>query len=63
MLKSRRGAEWAPLYLLVVTVIAAVLLVTVLKPILRRAAAQAGETTAEAQDIARAAIFIGQLLF
>jgi len=60
---KRRGAEWTPLYLLIVTVIAAVLLVTVLKPILRRAAAQASETTAEAQEFAQAALFVGQLLF
>ncbi len=48
-----RGSEWAPLYLLVVLAIAAILLVTFVKPMFRQAAVSAEETSQQAKDAAK----------
>lgn len=52
-----RGSEWAPLYLLVVLAIAAILLVTFVKPMFRQAAVTADENTKQAKDAAKSLIF------
>ncbi|MGB9577318.1 MAG: hypothetical protein ACP5O3_03545 [Candidatus Micrarchaeia archaeon] len=61
MRRGQGGSTWTPLYLLIVTIIAAVLVITVLKPVIRHAAAAAQETTQEAQAYASAALFLGGL--
>ncbi|GEM_PF-2104360 len=48
-----RGSEWAPLYLLVVLAIAAILLVTFVKPMFRQASVQAEKNAEEARDVAK----------
>ncbi len=51
-----RGTEWAPLYLLVVLAIAAILLVTFVKPLFRQAAVTADDNTKAAKDAAKSAM-------
>ncbi|MBI2444984.1 hypothetical protein HYV43_01195 [Candidatus Micrarchaeota archaeon] len=48
-----RGSEWAPLYLLVVLAIAAILLVTFVKPMFRQAAVTAETNAQAAKDAAK----------
>ncbi len=48
-----RGSEWAPLYLLVVLAIAAILLVTFVKPMFRQASVEAEKNSQEARDAAK----------
>ncbi|MBI5226296.1 hypothetical protein HY994_03590 [Candidatus Micrarchaeota archaeon] len=51
-----RGTEWAPLYLLVVLAIAAILLVTFVKPLFRQAAVSAEDASKAAKDAAKSAM-------
>lgn len=48
-----RGSEWAPLYLLIVLAIAAILLVTFVKPMFRTAAVSAEQGAQAAKDAAK----------
>ena len=51
-----RGTEWAPLYLLVVLAIAAILLVTFVKPRFRQAAVTADDNSKAAKAAAQSAL-------
>lgn len=51
-----RGSEWAPLYLLVVLAIAAILLVTFVKPMFRTAAVAAETNAQAAKDAAKSLV-------
>jgi len=51
-----RGSEWAPLYLLVVLAIAAILLVTFVKPMFRNAAVAAEQNAQAAKDAAKSVL-------
>lgn len=50
--KKRKGSEWAPLYLLIVVIIGAVVLLTLIKPALRSASESAISSGEEARAIA-----------
>ncbi len=64
LLKRSRGAsEWTPIYLLLVMIIAAILVVTLIKPLFRQAALQSSETLQEAQTIAGTASLFVKLFF
>ncbi len=53
VLERMRGSEWAPLYLLVVLAIAAILLVTFVKPMFRTAAVAAEQNADAAKAAAK----------
>ncbi|MBI5229313.1 hypothetical protein HY991_04330 [Candidatus Micrarchaeota archaeon] len=53
----KRGSEWTPIYMLLVIIIAAVLIITLIKPALQYAAAQASENLGEAGTAAKGALF------
>lgn len=53
-----RGSEWAPMYLLVVLAIAAVLLVTFVKPLFKQAATTAELAEQEARTASRSLVFL-----
>ncbi len=62
--RARRGAsEWTPIYLLLVMIIAAILVITLVKPLFRQAAEQSRETLEEAETIARTASLLARLVF
>lgn len=55
---AKRGqTSWTPLYMLIVIIIAAVLVMTLVKPAFRLASQQAATQEQQATDIARGAIF------
>lgn len=56
MLKPR--GQWGPIYMLIVVVIAAVLLITLIKPIVIRASQSASETIDSAEVVAKAALLL-----
>lgn len=60
---KKGAAEWTPIYMLVVMIIAAILIVTLIKPMFRRAAASTSGATQEIQDIGKAALFISSIIF
>ena len=60
--RKRRGSEWAPLYLVIVMAIAAVLIITLVKPMFRTASATAAENLQGAEVISKGAIFSLSLL-
>lgn len=61
---ARRGAaEWTPIYLLLVIIIAAVLVITFIKPLFRQAALQASETLEEAETVAKTASLFVKIVF
>jgi len=53
-----QGTQWTPIYMLIVIAIAAVLLVTFIKPLFQVAAAQASENAQQAEQVAGAAFFL-----
>ena len=57
-LRSFKGSEWTPIYMLVVMIIAVVLIFTLLKPILRQASTSAEENIKEARGFARGSVFL-----
>ncbi len=59
---KRGGSEWTPIYMLVVLVIAAVLIMTLIKPLFRRAAASTEESAETVATVAGAALFLGQCI-
>jgi hypothetical protein len=59
MAKRRgQGSAWTPLYMLIVIVIAAVLVITLIKPAFKLASSQAAAAEREAGAVARAALFL-----
>lgn len=54
----RQRGQWGPVYMLLVVAIAAVLLVTLIKPIVMRASQSASETIEGAEAVAKAALFL-----
>lgn len=56
---KKGAAEWTPIYMLVVLIIAAVLVLTLVKPLFKRALGGAEENVEEAQTAAKAALFVG----
>lgn len=52
---KRGSSEWTPIYMLLVMVIAAILIATLIKPIMQRAAASATENIETAAGVARTA--------
>lgn len=58
---SRRGSEWAPIYMLIVMVIAAIIVIKLVKPAFQQASASASGTLEEAKYAARAAALVFML--
>ena len=57
-----KGQNWTPIYMLVVLIIAAILIMTLIKPLFRRAAVTTTETGEEAIAVAESSlVFIGLL--
>ena len=61
-MRFKGSSEWSPIYMLIVMVIAAVLIVSLVKPMMRQSATVAGDTLTEAQAAAKSAIFFISLL-
>ena len=62
--KARKGAaEWSPIYLLLVLIIAAILLLTFVKPLFRQTASAATETLQEAETLVKTASLAIKLFF
>ena len=59
----KRGSEWTPIYMLIVIIIAGVLIVTLIKPILQYAAAQASENIAESGTAVGGGLFLLSAFF
>jgi membrane protein implicated in regulation of membrane protease activity len=59
---KKGAAEWTPIYMLVVMIIAAILVVTLVKPMFRRAAATSSQNLNEAQTVGQAALFLFSLI-
>ena len=57
-LGKRKGSEWTPIYMLIVMVIAAILIFTLVKPILRQASDTASSNLDQARAAAKSAIFL-----
>ncbi len=53
-----RGSEWTPIYMLIVMIIAAIIVIKLIKPVFQQASVTAGETLEEAKAVARAAAFV-----
>ena len=62
MALKRRGQGWTPIYLLIVMIIAAVLIVTLVKPMFRQASMSAEENIGEAENVAKTASLLFKLL-
>jgi uncharacterized membrane protein len=62
-LKKRKGQSWTPIYLLIVMIIAAVLIITLVKPLFRQAAISAEENVDTASEIAKSASLLAKMLF
>ncbi len=60
---GRRGQGWTPIYLLIVMIIAAVLIITLVKPMFRQASMSASENVNQAGDIAKTASLLVKMLF
>lgn len=61
--KKRKGQGWTPIYLLIVLVIAAVLIITLVKPMFRQASLSAEENIGEAESIAKSASLLVKFFF
>ncbi len=57
-MKFKGSTEWTPIYMLIVFVIAAVLIFTLVKPLLRNASDAAGGNLQEARTIAGGALWM-----
>ncbi len=53
----KRGSEWSSVYMLIVVIIAAVLVLTLVKPMFRQAAETTRQNAGMASDLVRAALF------
>lgn len=60
---GRRGQGWTPIYLLIVLIIAAVLIITLVKPLFRQASLSAEENIGEAAGIAKSASLLVKFFF
>ncbi len=58
----RKGQGWTPIYLLIVMIIAAVLIITLVKPLFRQSAISAEENLGEAGGIAKSASLLVKML-
>ncbi len=63
LLKERKGQGWTPIYLLIVMIIAAVLIITLIKPMFRQAAMSAEENIGEAASVAKTASLLVRFVF
>lgn len=52
----KRG-DWTPIYMLIVVIIAAIVILAIVKPLFRGAAETAGQNLGAASGIARGALF------
>jgi competence protein ComGC len=59
----RKGQGWTPIYLLIVLIIAAVLIITLIKPLFRQAAISAEENVGEAGSVAKSASLLVKFFF
>ena len=57
-MKRRGSTEWTPIYMLIVLIIAAILIFTLAKPLIRQAGNVAGSNLQEARTIAKSALFL-----
>mgnify|MGYP001558284996 len=62
-MKFKGASEWTPIYMLIVMVIAAILIFTMLKPILRGASDTASGNLAESKSLVGTAISMLRLHF
>ncbi len=46
-----KGSEWTPIYLMIVLIIAAILLVEVIKPVMKQAASTASSNLAQSNNL------------
>lgn len=59
----KRGSDWSPVYMLLVVVIAAILIITLIKPIFANTAGSAGSNLDAAKKVAAGGLFLGSLVF
>lgn len=59
----KRGADWSPVYMIIVVIIAAVLVFTLIKPIFQGASSTASGNLDAARKVAASGLFLGSLLF
>ncbi len=57
-MKRRGSTEWTPIYMLIVLVIAAILILTLAKPLIRQAGNVASGNLQEARTVAKSALFL-----
>jgi len=54
----KRGSDWSPIYMLIVVVIAAILIITLIKPIFQQSAVTASQNIGQANQVARSAVLL-----
>lgn len=59
----KRGSDWSPLYMLIVVIIAAILIITLIKPIFQQSAVTASQNLGASREVARTAAVFGLSLF
>ncbi len=57
-MKRRGSTEWTPIYMVIVLVIAAILVLTLVTPLIRQAGNVAGSNLEEARTVAKSALFL-----
>lgn len=58
----KRGSDWSPLYMLIVVIIAAILIITLIKPIFQQSALTASQNIDAGKQAARTAAIMGVTL-
>ncbi|MCX6767544.1 MAG: hypothetical protein NTY90_02320 [Candidatus Micrarchaeota archaeon] len=58
LLKRRRGSEWTPIYMLIVMIIAAIIVIKLIKPVFQQTSIAASESLEEAKTVSRSLAFI-----
>ncbi len=54
----KRGSDWSPIYMLLVVVIAAILIITLIKPVFQNASSSAASNLITAQKVAASGLFM-----
>ncbi|MFH1107242.1 MAG: hypothetical protein V1787_05080 [Candidatus Micrarchaeota archaeon] len=58
MARLKGSTEWTPIYMLVVLVIAAILIITLIKPIIRAGGDAASQNLEDSRTLAQSALFL-----
>ena len=59
----KRGADWSPIYMIIVVIIAVILIITLIKPLFQGAASSASSNLDSARKVAASGLFLGSLFF